>query len=66
MDDRCFACGKKLGKNPILVDTRDAQHVYVGRDCARNVAQAGDTGWQPPRGGPRLYPMSDVNLEDRS
>jgi hypothetical protein len=58
MIERCFACGKRLGTSPIMVDTRDAQTVYVGRDCGRKVMQAGDGGYQPPRGGPRLYPLA--------
>lgn len=53
-DDKCFACGRKLGKSPALVDTRDGQTVYVGRECAKMVTTE---GWQPPKGGPKLYPM---------
>lgn len=66
-DERCFACGKKLGKNPTLVDTRDAQLVYVGRECAKKVAQAGEAGWLPPSGGLRLYPIreGEQNATDR-
>ena len=63
MDERCFACGKKLGKKPALADTRDEQIVYVGRECAKKIAQAGDAGWQPPDGGLRLYP---VKAEDQA
>lgn len=56
----CFACGKRLGKSPTLVDTRDCQTVYVGRECAKLVQQAGEAGYQPPQGGPRLYPMPAI------
>lgn len=52
---QCYACGKRLGKRAALVDTRDAQLVYVGRECFKLVKAAGDTGYQPSRGGPRLY-----------
>ena len=51
---RCFACDRKLGKNPHIVDTRDAQTVFVGNECFKNVTEA---GWQPPKGGPKLYPL---------
>lgn len=52
---RCFACDRKLGVNPWLVDTRDAQSVYVGSECYKKIKQAGEEGWQPPKGGPRLW-----------
>lgn len=60
MDDNgtCYACGRKLGKKtPKAADTRDAQWVYVGSECSKKIEAAGDAGWQPPKGGPRLYPM---------
>ena len=50
---RCFACDRKLGKNPHVAVTVDlAQTVYVGSECYK---QIGENGWQPPKGGPRLY-----------
>lgn len=52
---RCFACNRPLGKSPVIVDTRDDQTVYVGRECYKLVVAAGETGYQPPLGGPRLY-----------
>lgn len=54
-DDRCFACGRALGKSPAIADTRDGQMVYVGRECYRLIAAAGEAGYQPQRGGPRLW-----------
>lgn len=57
MPEKCFACGKPLFTPPILADTRDAQIVRVGPDCAQKITKAGDAGYQPPKGGPRLYPM---------
>lgn len=51
----CFACGKRLGKNPRLADTRDGQTVYVGSECYELIRVAGTNGYQPPAGGPRLY-----------
>ena len=53
----CFACDRKLGRNPKLVDTRDDQTVYVGTECYKLVMAAGEKGYQPPAGGPRLYPL---------
>jgi hypothetical protein len=63
--DPCFACGRHLGKNPLRVDTRDGQTVFVGRECVKHVLAAGDAGWQPPRGGPRLFPLPADRLEQK-
>jgi hypothetical protein len=57
MTDKCFACDRPL-KGKHLVDTRDDQTVFVGPDCFKRVKAAGDAGWQPPKGGPRLYPVT--------
>lgn len=54
-NEKCFACGRQLGKTPHRVDTRDDQTVFVGRECYKLIERAGETGYQPPRGGPRLY-----------
>ena len=56
---RCFACDRPLGETPALVDTRDAQLVHVGRECYEMVAAAGEAGYQPPKGGPRLYLIAE-------
>ena len=56
---QCFACGRKLGKNPLLVETIDHQTVYVGSECAKHVRKAED-GWQPPKGGPRLFLLCET------
>ena len=53
--ETCFACDKPLHGNPTLADTRDGQTVYVGPECLRRIRAAGEAGYQPPRGGPRLY-----------
>lgn len=37
-----------------MVDTRDDQLVFVGSECFKQITEA---GWQPPKGGPRLYPL---------
>lgn len=52
---RCFACDRKLGKKPKLVSTRDNQDVYLGSECFKLIVKAGNLGWQPPKGGPKLY-----------
>jgi len=62
--ERCFACGRKLGRSYALVDTRDDQLVYVGSECFKLVMQAGDAGYQPPLGGPRLYPIAACDCEN--
>lgn len=58
-DERCFACGRKLGKNPKLVDTRDDQKVFVGRECYKKVVEAGEKGYQYPGIGPKLYLLKE-------
>ena len=57
MFTRCFACDRaiKTEEAAVLADTRDDQLVYIGRDCFAHVKAGGDAGWQPPKGGPRLY-----------
>lgn len=58
--DRCFACGRPLGAaKPVEADTLEDQRVIVGPECARHIRAAGEHGWQPKRGGPRLYQLSD-------
>lgn len=66
-DEKCFACGKRLGtRMPGRADTRDGQWVYVGSECSKRIETAGDEGWQPPRGGPRLFPMGDRSVKERA
>lgn len=50
---KCFACDRKLGKNPNVAVTCDvAQVVQVGTECFKRI---GPEGYQPPLGGPKLY-----------
>lgn len=56
---RCFACGRKVGVGAAKADTREDQWVYIGSECLKRLHDAGEAGWQPPRGGPRLYVMTD-------
>jgi hypothetical protein len=61
-DDKCFACGRPFRQNsygrivfhPEAL-TLDGQRVFVGYDCAKKINSAGADGYQPPRGGPRLW-----------
>jgi len=58
---KCFACDKKLVvREWRIVDTRDGQTVYVGPDCLVKIKKAGESGYQPPKGGPRLYPIKTL------
>ncbi len=52
---KCFACDRKLGRNPAGAITIDGQFVYVGSKCYTLIKQGGQSGYQPPTGGPRLY-----------
>ena len=65
-DSRCFACDRKLGQNPYPADTRDAQWVYVGTECYKRIKAAGDAGYQPPLGGPRLYFITREMVTDKT
>lgn len=56
--DRCFVCGRRLGRNPLLVTCADEQDVFVGSECAKLIERAGAAGYQPPDGGPRLYVLA--------
>jgi hypothetical protein len=54
----CFACDKSLNKIPtrgLLVTCADDQTVFVGAECFRHIKAGGAAGWQPKKGGPRLY-----------
>lgn len=56
----CYACDRPLKRNgdeleAYRVDTRDHQTVFVGPECFRKIKAAGDAGYQPPLGGPKLY-----------
>jgi len=59
---RCFACGRKLGNNPYPADTRDGQFVFVGSECYKLIKSAGGSGYQPPKGGPKLWLLSQKDL----
>jgi hypothetical protein len=54
---RCAACDK-LTLTTEEVQEEDGTPVWVGRECARWVRQNGEYGYQPPSGGPKLYPLA--------
>lgn len=57
---KCFACDRAFGPlaTPTLVTCTDDQTGYVGYDCYLKIKSAGAAGYQPPKGGPRLYLLS--------
>ncbi|MBX4189754.1 hypothetical protein KW791_00430 [Candidatus Parcubacteria bacterium] len=58
---KCFACDKKLLKGQIArVDTRDDQIVEVGPKCYYKIVLAGEKGYQPQLGGPKLFEIKDA------
>lgn len=62
--NKCFACGKKLGKYGELADTRDDQVVLVGSECSKHIMKAGSEGYVPLKGGARLFmPVLPENLK---
>lgn len=61
--NRCFACNRILGKNPHLVDTRDDQLVYVGKECFKLVVKAGEEGYRYPGIGPKLWLVKTEDLQ---
>jgi hypothetical protein len=68
-EPRCFACDRPLKPGRIhWADTRDGQLVHVGLECWRKIALAGDEGYQPPLGGPRLFlvPTTELRAEKRA
>lgn len=63
--DRCFACGQALRRLKYLVTCSDEQTAFVGADCFLNIERANDLGWQPPKGGPRLYTLEALKRPER-
>ena len=53
--ERCFACDTGLIGRPCVLVTRDGQTVHVGKGCFSQARAAGSKGWQPRKGGPRLF-----------
>jgi len=56
-ESQCFACNRRLVR-PEEVYTTDgdgSNMVWVGPECFKKIEAAGDFGYQPPLGGPRLF-----------
>jgi hypothetical protein len=58
----CFACGRKLGKNPFLADTRDDQIVHVGSECIKVIRAAGNDGLTVSGFGGKLYALTSEQI----
>jgi hypothetical protein len=55
---RCYSCDRKLDENSRIYCVNVAledQDVYVGSECFRKIKKAGAAGYQPPKGGPKLF-----------
>ena len=57
MKQRYYACDRAMKPAGAPVYTADdgGQRQFVGPDCYLQVQAAASAGFQPPRGGPRLY-----------
>lgn len=61
-EEKCFACGRSFRLNGYGVVvyhpwalTLDGQRIQVGHDCYKKIVRAGEAGYQPPLGGPKLW-----------
>lgn len=54
---KCFACDRQIKATAHVVTCTDEQIVYVGPCCFKKTANAGLEGYQPSKGGPRLYTL---------
>jgi hypothetical protein len=69
-DEKCYACGRPFRRNShgLIVFhpealTIDGQRQFVGADCMKRITAAGPAGFQPERGGPRLFCESQAPAE---
>lgn len=56
--DKCFACDKPIKGDQNAYEAyvkSDKQMQYVGSECYKKILLAGQKGYQPPLGGPRLF-----------
>lgn len=60
----CYCCGKKTA-NPYQAFCEDdnGQEQLVGRDCYKQIKAANSEGWQPPRGGPRMFSSREAAIK---
>jgi hypothetical protein len=64
----CYACGKRTKgvrsfTLTVCLSDDDGRRVPVGPDCHKKTRLAGVRGYQPPKGGPRLYFSEDVRAK---
>ncbi len=66
--DKCFACDRPLKSDADRhhADTRDGQIVFIGSECLKKIRAAEDDGYQPPKGGPRLWLTEHANYLHRA
>ena len=64
-NEKCFACDRRLGRNPHLIDTRDGQTAFVGSECFKLIKASGEFGYQPPLGGPRLWTIKPNQTQEK-
>lgn len=56
-DPQCFACQRAISPTARIETawTSDPTSVHVGAECWKKICAGGTEGWQPPKGGPRLF-----------
>jgi hypothetical protein len=64
----CYACGKRTKGTrdfmlTVCLEDDDGRRVPVGPDCYRRVRGQGHFGFQPTKGGPRLFIDEAARLE---
>lgn len=62
----CFACNQLFKHRPRIADTQDGQTVYIGNNCYQKIKKAGYEGYQPPKGGPKLFVAGKFLLNEKS
>jgi hypothetical protein len=55
--ESCYCCDKPFAKKTgaYWVWTCDGQRQFAGPECFRKIKKAGTEGYQPPKGGPRMF-----------
>jgi hypothetical protein len=56
METKCFACDRPIKRKvPLQAMTIDGQLVVIGSECYRQIGKDPTNGYQPPKGGPKVY-----------
>lgn len=53
--ERCYLCERPIYTTVHKVYTSDGQTQFAGEECYRMVRDSGLDGYQPPKGGPRVW-----------